>query len=210
MDPGRTTAAVQRWLDELAGVRGDQPVEPIVRELLGDSADRLRVLCASMLHKRYPRLERPPLGLRSDEMLSAVVERLIKALREARPATVAQFFALANRHMRWELDDLARLLDRDTPPVEYEDRFVAAPQSGGSTLGVDARRMLSAIDALPDEERETFSLVRIQGLMHAEVAELQGVSTKTVQRRLNRALVLLDERLADLRPPADPERGQFL
>ena len=33
-------------------------------------------------------------------MLAAVVERLIKALREARPASVRQFFALAGQHMR--------------------------------------------------------------------------------------------------------------
>jgi RNA polymerase sigma-70 factor (ECF subfamily) len=44
-------------------------------------------------------------------MLSAVVERLLKALREARPATTRQFFALACRYMRWELNDMARRLD---------------------------------------------------------------------------------------------------
>jgi RNA polymerase sigma-70 factor (ECF subfamily) len=40
-----------------------------------------------------------------------VVERLLKALRAARPETVRQFFALAAQHMRWELDDLARRLE---------------------------------------------------------------------------------------------------
>ena len=42
---------------------------------------------------------------------SAVAERLLKAMREARPVNVRQFFALANQHMRWELNDLARRLD---------------------------------------------------------------------------------------------------
>jgi hypothetical protein len=37
------------------------------------------------------------------EVPGAVVERLLKALREARPATVRQFFALVGQHMRWEL-----------------------------------------------------------------------------------------------------------
>jgi RNA polymerase sigma-70 factor (ECF subfamily) len=40
-----------------------------------------------------------------------VVERLLKAVREVRPATTRQFFALANQHMRWELNDLPRRLD---------------------------------------------------------------------------------------------------
>ena len=50
-------------------------------------------------------------------MLSSVVDRLLKALREVRPTTVRQFFALANQHMRWELNDLARRLDKETPAL---------------------------------------------------------------------------------------------
>jgi RNA polymerase sigma-70 factor (ECF subfamily) len=50
----------------------------------------------------------PPLNLHPDEMLGAVVECLLKAMREARPQTARQFFAPVNQHMRWELNDLAR------------------------------------------------------------------------------------------------------
>src|SRR5262245_55184442 len=103
-----TTAAVQRYLDELAG---DSPTEPVVRALLDRAVCRLHQLCATLLYQSYPRLARPPVNLHTDEMLSAVVERLIKALRQARPASVRQFFALACQHMRWELNDLARRLD---------------------------------------------------------------------------------------------------
>ena len=45
-----------------------------------------------------------------------------------------------------------------------------------------------------------FDLVRVQGLTYAEAAEVVGVSQKTVQRRLNRARLLLTEQLADLCP----------
>ena len=38
-----------------------------------------------------------------------------------------------------------------------------SPPSSGSVLSPDARRILEVIDALPDDEREAFSLVRIQG-----------------------------------------------
>jgi RNA polymerase sigma-70 factor (ECF subfamily) len=65
--------------------------------------------------------------------------------------------------------------------------------------------MLGAIDGLPEDEREVFDLVGIQGLTHAEAAGLVGVSEKTVQRRLNRARLLLAERLADLRPDTSGE-----
>jgi RNA polymerase sigma-70 factor (ECF subfamily) len=48
--------------------------------------------------------------------------------------------------------------------------------------------------------------VRIQGLTQVEAAEVLGVSTKTLQRRLNRALLILAEELDDLRPDQVPPR----
>jgi len=161
MDEERTTAAVQRYLDELAG---DAPSEPVVRALLDRAVRRLHLLCATLLHRSYPRLTRPPLNLQADEMLSAVVERLLKALREARPGTVRQFFALSCQHMRWELNDMARRLDERPADTQLSDGLVPAPASSDSGLTPDGRRMLEAIGSLPEGEREAFDLVRIQGM----------------------------------------------
>jgi RNA polymerase sigma factor (sigma-70 family) len=197
MSDERTTAVVQRYLDELGG---DSPTEPIVRALLDRSVRRLHVLCASLLHRSYPRLTQPPLNLQSDELLGAVTERLIKALREARPRTARQLFALANQHMRWELNDLARRLDNQPAAVELNEELVAAPASSTSGLTSDGLRMLQAIGGLPEDEREAFDLVRIQGMTQVEAAELLDVSVVTVKRRLTRGLRLLEEQLADLRP----------
>lgn len=200
VEHSRTTLAIQGYLDELAGVRGDEPSEPVVRALLSRSVDRLHGLCAALLYRSYPRLTHPPMNLDSEEMLGAIVERLIKALREARPATVKQFFAIANQHMRWELNGLARTLDEWRPPGPINDS-VAAPESSGSPLTPTALRIFRAIDALPEIDREAFDLVRVQGLTHGEAADILGVSTKTVQRRLNSALIGLSETLGDLAPP---------
>src|SRR5262249_51415588 len=131
---------------------------------------------------------------------------LLKAMREVRPTTVRQFFALANRHIRWELNELARQLDRQQPALELQEALVPARESSASQLTPNARRMLEAIDALPDEEREGFDLVRIQELTHAEAGDVLGVSTKTVQRRLNHALLLLTKQLGDL--DATPTEGE--
>src|SRR5262245_20865521 len=195
MAEDRTTAAVQRYLDELAG---DTPAEPVVRALLERSARRLQLLCANLLHRGYPRLTQPPLNLQPDEVLGGVVERLLKALQSVRPQTVRQFFALANQHMRWELNDLARRLDEQPRAAELREGLIPAPQSSDSALSPNARHMLAAIEGLPEEEREAFGLVRIQGMTQVEAAALLGVSAKTVQRRLNRSLLLLTEALSDL------------
>ena len=198
MDEAPTTVIIQRYLDALPG---DAAAEPIVRELLERAVGRLRLLCATFLHKSYPRLTRPPVSLEADELLGGVVAGLLVALRATRPPTVRRFFALANQHMRWQLNDLARRLDEQPAAAALPEPGVAAPPaSTTSGLGPDGRRMLGAIEGLPEDEREVFDLVGIQGLTHAEAASVVGVSEKTVQRRLNRARLLLAERLADLRP----------
>ncbi|HZY85342.1 MAG TPA: sigma-70 family RNA polymerase sigma factor [Gemmataceae bacterium] len=201
MPDENTSAAVQRYLDALAG---EAPAEPIIRALLDRSVRRLHHLCAALLYRSFPRLTRPPLNLQVDELLSAVVERLLKALREARPGTVRQFFALAGQHMRWEMTDLARRLDKQPAAVELREGLVPAPASTDSGISPEGRRLLDAIEGLPEDEREAFDLVRIQGLTHGEAAEVLGVSAKTVQRRLDRGLRLLTERLGDLRPGDTP------
>jgi RNA polymerase sigma factor (sigma-70 family) len=202
----RTTAVVERYLNQLADVSNDAAVEPIVRELLAGAVKRLHLLCASMLFRSYPRLTQPPLNLQPEEMLSAVVERMLKAMRSVRPQTVRQFFGLANQHMRWELNDLARRLDKQARAQQVTDSVVAAPPlSSASQLSPNTRRILEAIEALPEEEREVFDLLRIQGMTQPETAKILGVSVKTVQRRLNRSLVLLTEALGDLQPaPLQP------
>jgi RNA polymerase sigma factor (sigma-70 family) len=201
MNDERTTAVVQRYLDDLAG---DSPAEPIVRALLDRSVRRLHLLCATLLHRSYPRLTRPPLNLQADELLGAIAERLLKALREVRPRTVRQLFALANQHMRWELNDLARRLDEQPDAAELREGLVPGQASSASGLSPDGLRMLQAIDELPEEEREVFDLVRIQGMTQTEVAQLLDVSVATVKRRLTRGLRLLTEQLADLRPGERP------
>ena len=70
----------------------------------------------------------------------------------------------------------------------------STPPAPSQTLS----RILSAIDELPEEEREVFNLVRLQAMGVSETARLVGVSTKTIQRRLKRSLMLLTERVGDL------------
>ncbi len=197
MPEANTTAIVQQYLVELAG---ESPSDPVIRGLLDRAVVRLQRLCATLLQHDYPRLTRPPLNLQTDELLGAVVERLLKALRQARPRTVREFFALAGQHMRWELNDVARRLDNHPAASELHEGAFPAPYSSDAGLSPAGRRMLEAIDGLPDDEREAFDLVRIQGLTHGEAAELLGVAPRTVQRRLDRGLRLLTEQLGDLGP----------
>lgn len=205
MEQDRTSIVVQRYLDELAEMEGETEAEQVISALLGRSAKRLERLCAALLYRKYPRLAQPPLGLEAEEMLQAVVERLLRALRETRPNSVRGFFALAGQHIRWELNDLARRLDEGGKPVDLDGIEVADLASSGSGLHPVARRILDAIDRLPEGEREALNLVRIHGMTQVEAAELLRISVKTIQRRLQRSLLFLTAELNDLRSASSDE-----
>ena len=192
-----TTAIIQRYLDALPG---DPAAERHIRGLLDRAVGRLRLLCASLLHRNYPRLTHPPVNLETDEVLGGVVAGLLTALRTTRPPTVRRFFALANQHIRWQLNDVARRLDERPAAAALAESGVAAPPSSDSCLTPDGRRILEAIERLPEDEREVFDLVGIQGLTVPEAATVVGASERTVQRRLHRGRALLAEQLADIRP----------
>jgi RNA polymerase sigma factor (sigma-70 family) len=68
----------------------------------------------------------------------------------------------------------------------------AAPLGGDPETQADAllgvQRLAAALQGLPVECREAFLLNRLDNLTHKEIAWRLGVSTKTVQRHIRRAL----------------------
>ena len=71
-------------------------------------------------------------------------------------------FVLADQHRRRELNDPAGRLDSQPTAVELREGLVRAPPSSASGLSPDGRRILPAIDELPEDEREAFDLARVQ------------------------------------------------
>ena len=65
----------------------------------------------------------------------------------------------------------------------------AGPDPEGHADAVGQLERLSvALEKLPEQCRRAFLLNRLEGLTHAEIASQLGVSTKTVQRHIERAL----------------------
>lgn len=59
-----------------------------------------------------------------------------------------------------------------------------------------AAAMKIALDELPPRCREVFDLSRVHGLKYAEIAESLGISQKTVEAQMGKALRVLRARLA--------------
>ncbi len=77
-----------------------------------------------------------------------------------------------------------------------------APNPAPSTEALAAgsllkERIASAVEALPDEQREVFVLRQLQGLSFNEIAEVVGVPANTVKSRMRYALERLQRTLRD-------------
>jgi RNA polymerase sigma-70 factor (ECF subfamily) len=66
-----------------------------------------------------------------------------------------------------------------------------------------------AIQRLPDRCREVFELSRLHGLKYTEIAQTLGISIKTVEAQMGKALRVMREELAPWLPdrPSIPDRG---
>jgi RNA polymerase sigma-70 factor (ECF subfamily) len=71
--------------------------------------------------------------------------------------------------------------------VEGPAAVGADPEARADALG-RLERLAAALEQLPPACREAFLLNRLEGLSHAQIAARLGVSTKSVQRYIERAL----------------------
>jgi len=180
--------------------------DPVARnELLRASLNRLEKLARRML-RDFPIVRN---NEQTGDILSRSVLRLMRSLGEVEFQSTADFFGLATTHIRRELLDLARFyrgtrvggkvgigslnaadedgpsIDPAAPPTDELDRWTA---------------LHAAVEKLPAEERETFSLRFYHGWTHAQIAELFGVGERTIRRRWVDACRLLGQELIDELP----------
>jgi RNA polymerase sigma-70 factor, ECF subfamily len=78
----------------------------------------------------------------------------------------------------------------------------ASPDADDRALSAELRATAEqAVRDLTAPQREVFELSRTRGLTYHEIATLLGISVKTVEARMGRALKQLRERLAPWLPP---------
>jgi RNA polymerase sigma-70 factor (ECF subfamily) len=87
--------------------------------------------------------------------------------------------------------------------AEHEERGATAHAAlVEEEIGVAVKR---AVAELPPRCREVFELSRVEGLKYAEIAAALGISVKTVEAQMGKALRILRERLAQWLPESsDP------
>jgi RNA polymerase sigma-70 factor (ECF subfamily) len=90
---------------------------------------------------------------------------------------------------------IERLWKRSLPPEEP----VAPPSISAEAMNSTEAAVRRAVDALPPRCREIFLLSREEGLTYSGIATTLGISIKTVETQMGRALKSLRAALEDLR-----------
>jgi len=80
--------------------------------------------------------------------------------------------------------------------IEYAENLDSDPMNA-SELEFKIR---ASIDMLPEQRRKIFMLSRYESLKYKEIAEQLGISVKTVENQMGKALQLLRNELADYLP----------
>jgi RNA polymerase sigma-70 factor (ECF subfamily) len=77
----------------------------------------------------------------------------------------------------------------------------ASPMADAKAVSAELQAAATrAIASLSEPQREVFEMNRTQGLTYNEIAELLGISVKSVEARMGRALKQLREQLAEWLP----------
>jgi RNA polymerase sigma factor (sigma-70 family) len=131
----------------------------------------------------------------TDDVFVEAIVRLHRALETVQPESPRHFYNLAATQMRRVLIDLSRRYygpegvgsHHDTvagnPDGGMPPKYERADSSGEPGDLAEWTEFHQQVDALPEEEKEVFNFVWYEQMTHEQVAEVLGVTTRTVRRR---------------------------
>jgi RNA polymerase sigma-70 factor (ECF subfamily) len=143
-----------------------------------------------------PRLRRFAHGLcrsstEADDLAQMTVERALRSKAQWQPGSRLDSWLYKIMRNLWI--DTVRSRSRrerfEAPAAEAE--MLGHDPRGGIEAGIDLRRLMAAMDRLPDEQREVVALILIEGFGYREAAELLGLPIGTVSSRLVRGRTAL-------------------
>ena len=92
-------------------------------------------------------------------------------------------------------------VERQAEPQLSRSEAVDAPADSLMVEQEIHQAMRRAVDGLPERCREVFELSRTHGLKYSEIAQTLGISIKTVEAQMGKALRVMREELAPWLPP---------
>lgn len=140
--------------------------------------------------------------LSEQEQVEEVVQSVFTTIWEKREQLKIEtsFKAYLYRSVR---NSCLNMLKHEKVKQEYVSDYQAAGQQDQSIYSEEAQdpdlaqHIAEAIDKLPPERKAIFKMSKLEGLKYKEIAEKQGISIKTVENQMGKALQFLREELKD-------------
>lgn len=151
-----------------------------------DSLVRDSAVAADLVQEAYARLWERRADLDPTRSIKALVYRTVRNLAYNRA-----------RDRRTRADLLAEHAAGTPLATGVSDSPLPDAEADAKALDL---RLTAWIEALPDRQREALTLSRFDGLSHAEIADVMGVSPRTVNNHLVQALRTLRDRLHHFAP----------
>ncbi len=174
-------------------------MDPLIRKLSDDDPNALRLLFEAH-YGRVCAVIRRFTG--SEEHAEDLAQQVFVRLWQKRHQLHIEGPAGAYLHRMAINEALAWLRSRKNQPAEqlplHVSETLEVQDDPASTLLQEELNelILAAIEALPPRCREVFLLSRYEQLTYPEIAQALGISVKTVENQMGKALRLLRERLA--------------
>src|SRR5690349_4429554 len=130
-------------------------------------------------------------GADADDLAQATIERALRSRDQWEPGT--RLDSWAYRIMRNLWIDTARARSRKNvrEAPEEEGLNVGEDPREAIDAAVDLKRVMTAMERLPDEQREVVALILVEGFGYREVSEMLGLPIGTVSSRLVRGRTAL-------------------
>lgn len=110
----------------------------------------------------------------------------------SREKAKAYLYTVANNKM---INDLAR----KKTALKYQSEGIAIRTAESPQYILEEKeyrkRLQQALEELTEDQRTTLLLNRIEGKKHREIAELLGITPKAVEKRIYKALAILEKKL---------------
>ena len=155
----------------------------------------------SELTQLLPRLRRFAFALSrngadADDLAQATVERALRSRDQWQPGT--RLDSWLYRIMRTLWIDTVRARGRRDRREAPEDAAKAVGEDPREAMdaSMELQRAMSAMERLPDEQREVVALILIEGFGYREVSEMLDLPIGTVSSRLVRGRIALVEMLS--------------
>ena len=141
------------------------------------------------LHRFAHALSRDPAD--ADDLTQATIERALRSKSQWQPGT--RLDSWAYRIMRNLWIDTARARTRKTAREVPEEEGLSVGEDPREAIeaAVDLKRVMAAMEQLPDEQREVVALILVEGFGYREVSEMLGLPMGTVSSRLVRGRTAL-------------------